>query len=764
MARSRESLWLWAGASFVAAAAALAGVAGALDASRVHYRLWSSTPMVGAYMAAALAVTCFWGAVRDWPFPFAADRPGHAFPPSPGAPLWLVPPVAGWVDRAELAELVSTLTVHGGGAVALTTGLVGAGGFGKTTLAARACQHRAVQRRFRGGVAWVTVGRDLGGAALAAKIGEVVRTIGGDGSAFTSPEQAGRALAGALAARGHMLLIADDVWTADQLEPFATAGQAGGLLVTTRRPAVLAGSGARPIRVDAVTGVVAGRLLTRDLPTMPGRLERELLGLAGGWPLLLTLVRDRLAEDLRRGGSIGAAAADAAARLQQAGPAALDIQDPGSRQRAVAAAVDYSLDALAAADRDRFYELGIFAEDAEIPLAVVALLWRGTAGLGEEASRELCERLDGLSLASMALAGDMRVMVIHDVIRDFAARRLGGAGSAAAHKVLVRAARRLAGQAEAEMLGGSAQRVAGGGTAWWRLPETAETGYLWQNLTYHLKAAGLKHELDQVCCDLRFAAIRLRRSGPAAVEADLAQSAAPISRRLRRAVAQNGHLLGPVEPPAALITTLTSRLGTVPEVAGQLPALRSDLHAWTAWPRWPLPDQSSDALIRTIADHAGPVHAVAVAPDGTWLATASHDKTVRTWAADGTPRVSLRGHTDRVNSVALAPDGTWLATASDDKTVRIWAADGTPRATLTGHTDRVNSVALAPDGTWLATASDDKTLRTWASAATAGKVSSATALRVGDAVWACTWLPGGTTLCAVGDRGVYLFSLCPPGG
>ena len=77
---------------------------------------------------------------------------------------------------------------------------------------------------------------------------------------------------------------------------------------------------------------------------------------------------------------------------------------------------------------------------------------------------------------------------------------------------------------------------------------------------------------------------------------------------------------------------------------------------------------------------------------------------MRTWAADGTPRAALTGHHGPVRAVAIAPDGTWLATGGDDGTVRTWAADGTPRATLTGHDGWVHAVAIAPDGTWLATA------------------------------------------------------------
>jgi hypothetical protein len=314
----------------------------------------------------------------------------------PGPQLSRVPAVPGWVDRGELAEVVSALTAAGSGAVALTTGLVGAGGFGKTTLAAKACQDRKVRRRFRGGIVWMTVGRDTDGPGLAARIREVIATPDGDGGpAFTSPEQAGQALARALSGSGRTLLVVDDVWTAAQLQPFlAAAGEPGRLLVTTRRPTVLDNvADPRRIKVDAMPDAVARRLLTRGLPAIAAGQERDLLDLTGRWPLLLNLVNHRLAGDVGRGARIDVAAAAAAGRLRERGPAALDITDSGQRQTAVAATVGYSLDALDSGDRDRFFELGIFAEDAEIPLSAVALLWQGTAGLSVAAAESLCERL-----------------------------------------------------------------------------------------------------------------------------------------------------------------------------------------------------------------------------------------------------------------------------------------------------------------------------------------------------------------------------------
>lgn len=49
------------------------------------------------------------------------------------------------------------------------------------------------------------------------------------------------------------------------------------------------------------------------------------------------------------------------------------------------------------------------------------------------------------------------------------------------------------------------------------------------------------------------------------------------------------------------------------------------------------------------------------------------DETARIWdAATGQLRATLTGHTEEVKAVAIAPDGAWLATTSGDQTVRVW--------------------------------------------------------------------------------------------
>ncbi len=417
--------------------------------------------VVSGYLPAAvtgrrslwIAVTCGLAAVIAALTWLSNVRPAR----KPGVGLSQVPPTVGWVDRAELGLVVAALRRSSTDAVAVTMALVGAGGFGKTMLAARACKARAIRRRYRGGICWVTVGRDLHGTGLAARISEAITNLGGEGPGFVSVEGAGQALAAALASRrGQALLVADDVWTIGQLQPFLAAGQAARLLVTTRRPALLSAAAAFPIMVDALPVAVARRLLAQGLPPISAQLEQELLDRTGGWPLLLNLVNQRLADNLRRGGVIEMAAADAAARLMRDGPAALDIADPDSRQCAIAATVDYSLDALEPPQQDRFYELSIFAEDAEVPLEAVSLLWQATAGLNSADAQALLERLDGLSLLAIAWAANSRVIVVHDVIRDLAAGRVGPSRGAAVHAALLDAIRPAAGPDQAD--GGEQRR------------------------------------------------------------------------------------------------------------------------------------------------------------------------------------------------------------------------------------------------------------------------------------------------------------------
>jgi len=134
--------------------------------------------------------------------------------------------------------------------------------------------------------------------------------------------------------------------------------------------------------------------------------------------------------------------------------------------------------------------------------------------------------------------------------------------------------------------------------------------------------------------------------------------------------------------------------------------------------------QAEDALHRavqasrikyTLTGHTDEVADIDFSPDGTKLASASHDHTAKIWDfASGKELFTLKGHTDQVEAIEFSPDGKRLATASWDGTAKIWdAATGRELMTLSGHTDRLSDIQYSPDGKLIATVADGVNVIVW---------------------------------------------------
>ncbi len=133
-------------------------------------------------------------------------------------------------------------------------------------------------------------------------------------------------------------------------------------------------------------------------------------------------------------------------------------------------------------------------------------------------------------------------------------------------------------------------------------------------------------------------------------------------------------------------------------------------------------DAVTGSKIRTLEGNYRTVTALALSPDGRWLATGTGDllnedraEDVWIWdTATGDVRCRLTGHAGMIQSIAFSPDGRRLATAGSDRTVKLWDPNtGVEMLTLQEHSKAVVSVAFSADGVYLAAGGRDGVVRVW---------------------------------------------------
>jgi len=202
-------------------------------------------------------------------------------------------------------------------------------------------------------------------------------------------------------------------------------------------------------------------------------------------------------------------------------------------------------------------------------------------------------------------------------------------------------------------------------------------------------------------------------------------------------------------PHAGRVQSLAfSRDGALLFAGAGIPSRGGELEVW---------ETATGSLVRTIAEHADTVLAVAVSPDGAHVVTASADRMIHIHEIASGKRIRrYMGHSHHVNSVSFSPDGRSLVSGGSDREVKLWNIERPlPTRTIAGHEGEVYGALFLPDGTRVVSASADRTVRIWS--AGDGKLERTFGGEAADQIYTLALLDEGKLVASAGrDRTVRI--------
>src|SRR5205823_12646216 len=171
------------------------------------------------------------------------------------------------------------------------TALRGMGGIGKTILAQAISHDEVVQQAFPDGVIWTTIGKESA-HDLITRMQEVRRGLGDEPGEKESDLQCINRYRTVMRDKA-ALVIVDDVWRSEDIEPCLAESLRSRLLFTTRDGSIAAAVGAEEHTAELLTLEQSRALLARwagrrldHLPAEAGDLIRE----CGRLPLALSMI------------------------------------------------------------------------------------------------------------------------------------------------------------------------------------------------------------------------------------------------------------------------------------------------------------------------------------------------------------------------------------------------------------------------------------------------------------------------------------------
>lgn len=615
-----------------------------------------------------------------------------------------------------------------------TTALLGMGGVGKTVLAIGFARATETRRAFVDGIVWVSMGRGRDAMTALRLIGSAF----GDQTMNLDLESAKLKLATILQPRVSLIIL-DDVWDVEQVEPVVDCmGPRGRLLMTTREGALASALGGQEHLLDIMPPAGALRLLAQwagaDVAALARTEAAEVAGECGNLPFALALcgamVRD------------GVSWQDVRTALANADLSFVSRRLPGYPYPDVFRSLQASvlwLRASAPDDANRYGELAVFPQGEEIPECAVATLWAHSAGVDDLKTRKLIVTLERKALITLHGAEPERRVRLHDLQHDYL--RSVSNDVPALHRQLLAA---YAGRTP---------------TGWESAPND---GYYLEHVVYHHIQSGARLALAELLTNLSFletkagagmafdlvsdftAALEFLEHDPAAahplrIVAEALRIDLPLIARHSAMLFQccwnriwwydnpaaDAHYVYPEGPAGVGVLPAGPRgLSALMESWRDERMARSPGSLWLRSHR-PPPVRLGSPLRAKLGGSLMAVRGLAFSPNGRELASGDW-RALRIFdVATGRERMSLPGADILLSGpthVAYSPDGRFIVTseyihpASSDSSggrLRIVdAGDGHEIATVFDGGD-ITSAAYSPDGTRIAVGRGDGRVRVW---------------------------------------------------
>lgn len=635
-----------------------------------------------------------------------------------------------FVQRHDVFESLRSLLLDSSkrDPIAISTSLIGAGGFGKTTLAAAICHDDDILLTFDDGILWTTLGQKPN---LVDGLGKLYAGLTGERPQFKDAEDASQALAEKLEYK-NCLIVIDDVWEPAHLEPFLRGGGGCSRLITSRQREVT-GDTVR-VEVDEMKSDEAVAMLTARLDPKPTDLTpiRIFAHRLGEWPLLLKLAGSTLLERIKRGDTSERAIDYLSKALDRNGITAFDRKSESDRHAAVASTIEASLALLEPEVRKRCADLAIFPDDEELSVQVIAELWN----LDEFEAESLIELLDRASLIELDLRTGLVRM--HDIMRSYFAALLG-TEIAEIHRRLLAA---------------------------WPDFKNLPHAYAWRRIGYHLKGAGCEEKLCDLLIDVEWLSFKILATNISALLADFELvSPNPSLELLHHTLRLSSHVLG--KDKGQLANQLLGRLpGSASDLRMSCVRLNQRLNLPWFQPFLPSLSTPNGALVQTFDAGAGPLCALTVLPDGKQIVSGASGGAITVWDIEkgvvlnewigqytqeagmakpladsgseivatpdgrvvlGTSRGLSRWTPNDTNgpktiiqvkegvmSLALSGDGTRVLTGTKKGGLYVWDIERCELIQeLPGHRSAVMAVALTPDNKRAISGGYDKSVKLW---------------------------------------------------